>query len=271
MALRKSSPTSLGEYLLRIKEIRTRWKLDEGRTRKGDAGPLWFRGHRHVDWKLVPKLYRKEFSDADENEIRQEFQSRAQQLIQARLPADKWEWYFLMQHYGAPTRLLDWTDNPLTALYFAVADHRGDCDASVWVLDPWWLNRKLRRGIEGPMLPGWKDLESYLLDMEVAFSNKRIRTRLPAAVDPPHVDRRLAAQGSRFVIFGKDHDLMKVKAIRSERVTRRHIEVIAIPNHAISVIQNDLEGCGVTVSSLFPDLEGLCKEICRRWKVNDTE
>jgi hypothetical protein len=135
MALPAPSIGPLSEYLERIKTMRSYWGLDEDLERKGEAESLWFRG-RSADWKLMPKLYRLEFKGANENKIRQEFQSRAQQLIQGRLPADKWEWYFLMQHYGAPTRLLDWTDNPLAALYFAVVEHPCDCDAEVWVLNP---------------------------------------------------------------------------------------------------------------------------------------
>jgi hypothetical protein len=243
--------------------MRAYWGIDDDKP-YGDAETLWFRGHRDSRWKLTPKLYRKEFSGADENEIRQEFQSRALQLIQGRTPGDKWEWYFLMQHYGAPTRLLDWTDNPLIAIYFAVADHPGDCDAAVWALNPWWLNRKLRRGIQGAMLPDWQNANSYLRNLEEAFSGKKITATLPAAIDPPHVDRRLAAQSSRFVIFGKDRDLMRTKSARLGPKNKRHIGMITIPQHVVSEIQANLEFCGITSSLVFPDLDGLCRDICRK-------
>jgi hypothetical protein len=241
------------------------WDLDQRGVPYHEAETLWFRGQQDSSWKLTPKLYRDEYKDADENEIRQEFESRALQLIQGRVPTGKWEWYFLMQHYGAPTRLLDWTDNPLLGLYFAVADHPEDRDAAVWTLNPHWLNRKLRKGIVGAMLPDWEEANSYLKDLEDAFEDNKIATaRLPAAIDPPHVDRRLAAQSSRFVIFGVNRDLMRVKAIKSEGRRKRHLQMITIPREAVPAIQKELYSCGITHSFVFPDLEGLCREICRK-------
>ena len=104
-----------------------------------------------------------------------------------------------MQHYGAPTRLLDCSDNPLVALYFAVANNTGKHDAAVWTIDPSWLNHKLGKKIVGVMLPDWEEADLYLRDLEQAFDGGPEATvDLPAAIDPPHVDRRLAAQSSRF-------------------------------------------------------------------------
>jgi hypothetical protein len=254
---------ALSECLERLKEFRRGWGGGDSPERRGEERPLWFRGHLNADWKLTPKLYRKPFIGADETEIRHEFQSRAPQLIQTRLPTNKWEWYFLMQHYGVPTRLLDWTVNPLIAMYFAVQDHPATFDAALWMLDPSWLNRKLRRGIEGAMLPDWKEAQPYLPELEAAFEGKEVTLTLPAAMEPPHVDRRLSAQSSRFVIFGTTRDLMRTKAARVARV--RHVGMIRIPKECIKEIQADLDHYGITAASVFPDLTGLCREICLRW------
>lgn len=267
MVLRqKPSMGPLSEYLERVKQLPEVWDLTSGAERPGEERRLWFRGHQDAAWKLTPRLYRQPFAGAEESEIRQEFQRRAPLSIPGRLPINKWEWYFLMQHYGAPTRLLDWTENPLVAMYFAVVGHQRKTDAAVWVLDPWWLNPKLKRGIEGPMLSEWKEADAYLPDLEAAFAGKRVTVRLPAAIEPPQVDRRMEAQASRFVIFGTTKDLMRTRAASTGPPRRKHVAIIRIASTQIKEVQRDLEQYGVTASSVFPDLEGLCREICSKWK-----
>ncbi len=265
--------SSLTEYIDRIKQLRTFWRIDK-ETRYGEIESVWFRGHEQADWKLIPKLYRPEYRGASEAEIRQEFQIRAQQLLQGgRLPTDKWEWYFLMQHYGVPTRLLDWTDNPLVALYFALHspvndDREPDTNAAVWMLNSWWLNRRSLRSIDGPMLFDWHEAQQYLPDLEEAFAGRdKVRVRRLAAIDPPHVDRRLAAQGSHFVIFGANHDLMRMKATRSKRDRVRQIAKIVVSRRATSDLRADLDLCGITRPLLFPDLQALCDDISRKCRV----
>ena len=74
--------------------------------------------------------------------IWQDFMRCGEQLCDV-IPEDDFEWYFLMQHHGAPTRLLDWSDGALIALHFAVADfdeqERRE-QRIVYVLDPDWLS-----------------------------------------------------------------------------------------------------------------------------------
>lgn len=211
---------SVSRYLSLCAHIRSLWIVKK--QRRGEEDEIWFRGQPDERLGLVPKLYRPQFIGADEAEIRHEFQSRALQLLRSdRMPTTKYEWYFLMQHYGAPTRLLDWTANALIALYFAVRPvldtdaNAGGPNPAVWALNPWWLNRNLRFGtkkttVDGPLLPDWREAGRYLRDLEEGFEkNTDTAQRLPAALEPPHVDVRLAAQASRFVIFGKDHDLFE--------------------------------------------------------------
>lgn len=84
----------------------------------------FFRGQSSSDYKLIPSIGRR-FKDGQESvlmqyerEIFEDFKRKYSMFTDVRPKNDK-EFLFLAQHYGLPTRLLDWTYNPLIALYFA--------------------------------------------------------------------------------------------------------------------------------------------------------
>src|SRR4051812_276443 len=136
--------TDLGRYLDTVRAILESWILPDT-----DWYPSpWFRGHGEPGWKLDPGQYRLQRPGTgvgsdwyNERTLLTEFKFRAPlYLPSGAAPRNDWEWLFLMQHYGLPTRLLDWTESSLIALYFALRDNRGGSDAVVWMLNPWWLN-----------------------------------------------------------------------------------------------------------------------------------
>jgi FRG domain len=80
---------------------------------------VWFRGEASLSFKLVPTLCRPPCSLDKESTLIKRFRQNAFPFLHS-IPKTEWEWLFLMQHYGVQTRLLDWSEHPLVALYFAV-------------------------------------------------------------------------------------------------------------------------------------------------------
>ena len=85
----------------------------------------YFRGMSRSHYELYPSLGRGNGDRTgyyDEKRLIKEFRNQAITYLD-KVPNNDWEWLALAQHHGLPTRLLDWTTNPLVALYFAVKDN----------------------------------------------------------------------------------------------------------------------------------------------------
>lgn len=245
---------SIAECVALATQFKSDWFLHEPTW-----GP-WFRGQSDVAWKLTPKLYRakppKRGVRIIEDEIRQEFIMRAPGLSDAG-PLTSWEWYFMMQHFGAPTRLLDWTEGALIALYFAVRDNKGDRDAAIWILDPWWLNKRVVSERE-VIPPGAEigistaDSDRYKPWLPARYSTDKLPEE-SAAVYPTHSARRISTQRSCFTIHGANETALE--ALTS--VSDAHIAKATIPRTEILAIRDQLSVAGVDEVTIFPDLDGL--------------
>jgi len=268
----------LSEFLRIVEGLRPRWRRLNfpTQTKKirtyGEEKALWFRGQSNADWGLSPRIWRPEYEDANEAEMRLEFESVGAALAQPGAVADKWNWYFLMQHYRAPTRLLDWTTNPLVALYFAVCDEPGQ-DAAVWIIDPWRWNRAHVKDLLGPAVPGWRETEKYLLDLEDAFdtdeNENQTRQNWPVAIEPPHIDRRIVAQGSKFTLFGTKKNMTESPTInrpKGEGGKHAILDKVVVQQDCATRIREQLNEIGINGRAMFPDLEGLGKHIAWEWK-----
>jgi hypothetical protein len=255
----KSMPTKLvangvSEFLALVTKIARQWF-----TKEEDWGP-WFRGHRDASWDLTPTLYRDPPPTRGirvvEDEIRQEFIIRAPSLSAER-PQNSWEWYFLMQHSGAPTRLLDWTEGALIALYFAVRNKLDKGDAAVWVLNPWGLNDSVL-GIDEVIAPsaeaGLFKLDAKRYDPWLPARYQKLRVILPVAIYPTHFARRISSQRSCFTVHGSARNGFDElpKKVRETSLVKVHI-----PGSAAREIDYSLSVAGVDEITAYPDLDGL--------------
>jgi hypothetical protein len=170
-----------------------------------------------------------------------------------------------MQHFGATTRLLDWTNGALIALHFAVKDNPGLYDAAVWVLDPWWLNMGVVHHDEviPPGAPGTAktDAARYRRWLPERFEKKARLPRWPAAVFPSNIAGRIGSQRSCFTIHGRQTDGLE----RLARKARGRLAKIVIPSYCVLEISVDLRECGIDEATVFPDLEGLSRAINANW------
>lgn len=266
---------NVSEFIKWAFEVKKHFKFDAA-----DQWTPWFRG-QNKEWYLCPKLYRDEFGDSArrtrwdiEDEIREEFIIRAPAFFESvSAPVDEWGWYFLMQHYGAPTRLLDWTDGALLALYFAVKDSQGLTNAVVWALDPYELNKNVSKKKEWVICPDAKGVSEKDMKLVNDWLPQRFMKRkttlpsLPIAVYPTHIARRISTQRSGFTIHGNNPRGLEAIAKRYNNILTK----VIIPAFKAQAIRKELEACGIDESTVFPDLDGLGQSLCQRWRMDIQE
>lgn len=240
----------------------------------GALTSLWFRGVGNSEYQLTPSIHRHtEVVNIDglfnmENRLLTRYKERSVPYLTSQV-RDAWELLFLMQHYGVPTRLLDWTENPLIALFFALSSAKRnssgeyDKDAVVWVLSAAKWNQTVFRHqsyLGGALSPS----DSMVNNSYAIGSDPRYINEFPVAILGIHNSPRIVAQRGSFTLFGKSlqpmEDIFSANDFPDETLAK-----IIVPADMIQPLLAKLVWMGISDSVIYPDLEGLAKETKRQF------
>ena len=223
--------------------------LAEVESFRSVPGELWFRGHSDASWSLLPGLLRTETGVMQEKNLLARFRSRSIGMLTTP-PGDNdpARWLFLMQHHGLPTRLLDWTESVLVALYFATEGPE-TCDGCLYLLLPMELNAaQLGESVlYSPVSPAVHAL------MYASFKGDD-KSKHTLALMAYASNDRLARQAGHFTIHGDATDLRC-------SVGQRWLKTFSIPGTAKRSLRCHLQYFGISRTSLFNDLDSLAKDL----------
>jgi FRG domain-containing protein len=244
--MRIETVDSITEYLKLVEEINSRHFHEEMRFKVKQSGHALYRGQAQ-DFPLLPKIAR---GNEDADPISKESYMLSELKIRGRVHKDLshldiWGLLTLAQHYGLATRLLDWTRNPLVAMWFACSEGASEYSPHVYILLPHWdidfLDRDAIRKTE----------------QHVGISI--LRTRLE--------DSRVISQDGWFTVHSPSRKHGKFIALGD---LNHHAEgMIKISVNPVNKerILKDLDTLGVSYQTIFPDLEGVCRYL--NWKSED--
>lgn len=208
-----------------------------------------FRGHGNCEFDLVPGLYRYNIADTFstwenvEKYLMNRFRKEAIPHL-GYLPVDDIEWLVLAQHHGLPTRLLDWSLNPLIAIYFATeSKYHYSYDADVWCYGVPSLNN---------CLP------------ESTYIARYINTESMAAVYyPPHITPRVTNQSGCFTIHSFPEGISQFIPFNKTKTGKswHSLVRIKIPSSVKKNILNELYEIGIHKGVIYPGLDGISGRI----------
>ena len=254
-------PTSFGQLLSHIEKFQNARNVS------------WYRGIGDVSYLLKPSITRfqplktAEELSLIEKGISNTFAQRSPPFVQMDR-SNEWRNLFFMQHYGIPTRLLDWSESPFVALYFALSSVKRDgagmaiSDAALWLVDPVIWNRTALSHItfQGGVLDEFcEEVKAYSPSADIDQ-----RATIPVMIYGTHNSPRIVAQRGVFALFGKGNDSME-QMYSTGAFARNSLQKIIVNRDKVDDLLMSLYRKGVAESTIFPDIFGLSLEIKRNF------
>ena len=234
-----------------------------------------FRGQSDSTWDLNTSLERSGFStkyDGIESSFFIEFRRTAENFLKTKdIPNDLLEWLALMQHHGAPTRLLDFSKSIFVASYFAFESIESKAThIAIWAID---INKVAQKSTEylwphfGESL---KKNHGRLTDdlFERVFFERGYECLIP--VEPYKMNQRYYLQQSAFVSVGDSRiPFMEQLTFLDSNIDDIIIKMV-LPKSMTHEVITDLNKMNINRASLFPDLDGYAKSLKMKYAVMKT-
>jgi hypothetical protein len=236
-----------------------------------DLSENWaFRGQAAAGWVLNNAIQRTEFIHFHKNieaDFVAEFQRGARNyLSRDETPQHLIEWLALMQHHGAPTRLLDFSRSPFIAAYFAfeICVPGTERQLAIWAINVKFLLTKAMEMLQqdyGEELKDCKHINEQLFE-KLFYENTR---SMVFPVEPFRMNRRYSLQQSIFVSTGNSYEpFMKQLEFLDSYISQAVIK-LELPTMLKKEVLRDLQTMNLNRASLFPDLDGYAASLKYRY------
>jgi hypothetical protein len=223
---------------------------------------FWYRGVANSEWELLPSIQRDEQRIQVERFLTNDFYIKAKQVLEKSPDKNNYAaWMSLMQHYGLPTRLLDWSRSPLVAAFFATEKYKEypQNNACIWVLAPRLLNKK--EGFDYCIYPvDALTIQDMLLPAfkEKGF-NEEVADKIIACYSTEN-NLRMYSQQASFTIHNSMRKLIDI--CDSDTLYK-----IIIPKNRRNYFLDSLRVFGITESFVYPDLDHISNDLKRSYNI----
>lgn len=244
--------------------------------------------HREISLKEKGVSGKAKMYRAHEYEILSHFIKEASSYISNTFKEDYLSRMVYAQHFGVPTRLLDFTSNPLVALYFCCKDSL-ETDGSVWLLNElnfynWCCQSDFV--IHNEPINKQQIINSIIAEIKGScdYDNQRIEMKRPVSYIPYYIDQRMIAQSSRFLIWGKDSRPLEEMVNEKEYMVlspqgvkydishdTRFLFRFTILSSCKYNILKQLNTFEINEKTLFPGLDGIGRYIADIYRTNTTD